>query len=418
MKSGYSDMKCGLLGEKLGHSFSPMIHGELADYSYSLFERLESEVGEFLRSQKVDATNGTIPYKKTVMPYLDSISDRAKEIGAVNTVVRKNGLLFGDNTDVLGMEYALKHKNIILKGKKVMILGTGGTSLTAQYLAKINGAREIVVVSRQGEINYENYTLHRDSEVIINTTPVGMYPNVEGSLIDLNEFPNLSGGFDAIYNPLKTDFITGLEKRGVPCSNGLRMLVAQAKFARDAFFGNYINDDIIEEVYNKLLNRFVNYTFIGMPGCGKSTLGKEVAVLCGKDFVDVDDEIVLRAEKSIPEIFEKEGEKGFRQRETDVIKTITKERNRVISFGGGAVLNEQNVISAKRNGKVVYIKRKLEDLATDGRPLSKSADEIKRLFEIRSPLYEKYADIVVENVGTIKDVAKKIMEKINENTCD
>ncbi len=231
-----------LIGKKLGHSLSPEIHN-LFGYEYDLVELDESEIENFVKNSSYRAFNVTIPYKKTVMPYLDSISDRAKEIGAVNTVVRKNGLLFGDNTDVLGMEYALKHKNIMLKGKKVMILGTGGTSLTAQYLAKIKGAREIVVVSRQGEINYENYTLHRDSEVIINTTPVGMYPNVEGSLIDLNEFPNLSGGFDPIYNPLKTDFITGLEKRGVPCSNGLRMLVAQAKFARDAFFGNYINDD-------------------------------------------------------------------------------------------------------------------------------------------------------------------------------
>lgn len=406
-----------LIGKKLGHSLSPEIHN-LFGYEYDLVELQENEIENFVKNSSYRGFNVTIPYKKTVMPFLDDISERAKAIGAVNTVVRRDGKLFGDNTDVLGMEYALKYAKIELKDKKVMILGTGGTSLTAEYLARVKGAREIVVVSRQGEVNYSNYTLHHDSEVIINTTPVGMYPNVDGSLVDLDKFDNLSGGFDAIYNPLNTDFILGLEKRKVPYSNGLRMLVSQAKFARDFFFGNSINDNVIEEIYNKLLNRFVNYTLIGMPGCGKSTIGKEIAKLLQKEFVDVDDEIVKVAGKTIPEIFEQEGEKSFRQRESEVIKTVTKERNRVISFGGGAVLNPENVISAKRNGKVVYIKRNLDELATDGRPLSKSADEIKRLFEIRSPLYEKYADIVVENVGSIDEVAKKIMEKIYEDTCD
>lgn len=404
-----------LIGKKLGHSLSPEIHNAFG-YEYDLVELLEDEVENFVKRGDYDGFNVTIPYKKVVMEYIDVLDDTAKAIGAVNTVVRRDGLLYGYNTDVLGMEYSFSFSGIDLKDRAVMILGTGGTSLTAKYLAEKKGAKSVVVVSRTGEVNYSNYTEYKDTEVVINTTPVGMYPNVEGKLVDLDNFPEISAGFDPIYNPLRTDFIWDVMKKGVPCSNGLRMLVAQAKFARDLFLGDKASDDIIEKVYKELHDRFENIVLIGMPGCGKSTIGKLLSDKLNKKFVDIDEEIVKRAEISIPEIFEKYGEERFRDLESEAIEKICAERGEVVSFGGGAVKREKNIHSAKRNGIVVYIKRDIDKLAREGRPLSKDKESVKRLYDERRALYERYADITVENDGRIEDATSYILEELYEDT--
>ena len=407
--------KYGLIGKKLGHSLSPEIHN-LLGYDYDLVELSEDEVESFVKNGDYAGFNVTIPYKKTVMPYLDYVDPVAEAIGAVNTVVRRNGKTYGYNTDVLGMKYALSHAKVDIKDKKVMILGTGGTSATAKYLAKDLGASEIVVVSRTGDVNYTNYVEHRDTQVIINTTPIGMYPENGEKLVNLDAFPSLSGGFDPIYNPLMTEFIFGLKERGINCDNGLRMLVGQAKFARDLFFNDTIGDEVIEEIYNKIHNRFLNIILVGMPGAGKSVIGKALAKALSKTFVDTDEEIVRREGVSIPEIFERGGEEEFRRIESEVVSLVTKERNRIISFGGGAIINPLNIKSAKQNGIIVYIKRDLDCLARDGRPLSKSPDALRELFVVRKPIYENCADIIVENNSTVDEVTQKIVEEFYENS--
>ncbi|MBQ2714158.1 MAG: hypothetical protein IJF76_00815 [Clostridia bacterium] len=403
-----------LIGEKLGHSLSKDIH-ERFGYDYDLVELGADEVESFVRGGEYDGFNVTIPYKKIVMEYLDYVDDTAKAIGAVNTVVRRSGKTYGYNTDVLGMDYAMARANITLFGKKVMILGSGGTSLTARYLCKMRGAKDIVVVSRSGEVNYSN-CYDYDVDIVINTTPVGMYPKNGERVLDLAKFKNLSGVFDPIYNPLKTDIIIQAEERGLSYSNGLKMLVAQAKYAKDLFFQEEGSEDIIERVYSDLKKNFENVVLIGMPGCGKSTVGKKLALLLGKKFVDTDEEIVKRRGMSIPRIFEKFGEDDFRKTESEVISDFSKERGQILSLGGGAIKRAENVKCAKQNGVVVYIKRDLNELAQNGRPLSRDKNAVLALYEERKELYESSCDIEVLNDDTVDEVARKIVEELYENT--
>lgn len=399
----------GLLGHPLGHSVSPEIHNAFG-YEYELFDTCPENLGDFV-NLGLKGFNVTIPYKKAIMEHLDEVDALAYEIGAVNTVVRRGDKLYGYNTDVLGMEYAISKSGIDLKDKSVMILGTGGTSLTAQVVCKRNGAKKVTVVSRSGKVNYDNYKECKDTQIIINTTPVGMYPNIDDRLIDIDSFSCLEGGFDVIYNPLETDFVRSFKKGGLPCSNGLLMLVAQAKYARDIFLGSRGEDSLIDEVYDNLLKRFRNIVLIGMPGCGKSSIAYRLATRYKRVLIDTDKLVEDGEDKTIPQIFDEVGEEGFRDIEARAIKGIAGYRGSIISCGGGVVVRDENIKNLKRNGVVIYIKRDLVKLSREGRPLSKSIG-VERLYSERKSLYESYADIIVENNSTLDEVVEKIEEKV------
>ena len=399
----------GLLGHPLGHSVSPEIHNAFG-YEYELFDTCPENLGDFV-NLGLKGFNVTIPYKKAIMEHLDEVDALAYEIGAVNTVVRRGDKLYGYNTDVLGMEYAISKSGVDLKDKSVMILGTGGTSLTAQVVCKRNGAKKVTVVSRSGKVNYDNYKECKDTQIIINTTPVGMYPNIDDRLIDIDSFSCLEGGFDVIYNPLETDFVRSFKKGGLPCSNGLLMLVAQAKYARDIFLGSRGEDSLIDEVYDNLLKRFRNIVLIGMPGCGKSSIAYRLATRYKRVLIDTDKLVEDGEDKTIPQIFDEVGEEGFRDIEARAIKGIAGYRGSIISCGGGVVVRDENIKNLKRNGVVIYIKRDLVKLSREGRPLSKSIG-VEKLYSERKSLYESYADIIVENNSTLDEVVEKIEEKV------
>lgn len=333
----------GLLGETLGHSFSPQIHACLGDYEYKLFEVAPEDLGDFLRSGSFEGLNVTIPYKKAVMPYLAEISENAKAIGSVNTItVLPNGTLRGDNTDYDGFLYLVRRSGIAVNGKKALVLGTGGASLPVKKVLSDLGAREIISISRTGENNYQNLEKHFDADLIVNTTPVGMYPNNLQSPLSLDGFTQLSGVLDIVYNPQKTQLILDAEQRGIPAFSGLTMLVAQAKRAAELFLNTNIDDRKNDEIYETLSRQMKNIVLVGMPGCGKSTVGKALAKRLSRPFFDADQEIVKRAGKSIPEIFQTEGEAGFRQIETEVLFDLCRQSGAVIATGGGAVTVPKN----------------------------------------------------------------------------
>ncbi len=406
-------LKCGLIGEKLGHSFSPQIHNKLADYDYRLFEMAEEEVGEFLKKGNFHAVNVTIPYKKTVMPFLDEISEEAKRIGSVNTITHlPNGGLRGDNTDYYGFAYTVRKSGIDLAGKKVLILGSGGASMTARTVAADLGAAEVVIISRSGEDNYENLDKHADCGVLINTTPVGMYPKTGVSPVDLDSFPHLTGVLDMIYNPAKTKLLLDAEERGIPFSNGLPMLVAQAKAASEYFLGEALDDGKIDEITHSIRRDTVNITLVGMPGVGKTTIGKKIAAALGREFVDTDDVITERAGKPIPEIFASEGEKAFRALESEVIADITKKSGLVIATGGGAPTITANVNPIRQNSVVFFLKRELSLLAKNGRPISQSRD-LGELYAERLPKYRAVADHEIECGNDADENCEKILEIFN-----
>ena len=399
----------GLLGHPLGHSISPEIHN-IFGYDYELYDTEPTKIEEFL-AKNLLGFNVTIPYKRVIMDYLDEVDATAYEIGAVNTVVRRDNKLYGYNTDVLGMEYALKKAGIEIACRSVVILGSGGTSRTAQVMCKRLGAKKVTVVSRSGEINYTNYKSLTDTEIIINTTPVGMYPNIDDKLIDIDSFPSLKGGFDVVYNPLETEFVRAFRERNIPCINGLLMLVAQAKFARDIFLGNRAEDSLIDEVYDSLLKRFRNVVLIGMPGCGKSSVAHRLATKYKRVLIDTDKLIEDGEDKTIPEIFDEVGEKGFRDIEERAIKGIAGYRGSIVSCGGGVVVREENIKNLKRNGIVVYIKRDIDKLSREGRPLSNTVG-VEKLYNDRRSLYEGYADYVVDNDTTLDECVRKVEEMV------
>lgn len=405
-------MKCGLLGKTLKHSYSKIIHNLLFSYEYNLYEREENEVKDFIFSD-IDAFNVTIPYKQTVMPYLDEIEKEALSIGAVNTVVKKGGKTYGYNTDFYGLKYLILSTKVDVKGKTAMILGNGATKNTAEKVLTSLGVKEILTVSRTGEINYQNCYQY-SVDIIVNTTPVGTYPNSYSSPIKLDKFNNLSLVVDVIYNPLTTDLVYQAKKRNIPAVNGLKMLVAQAKYAGELFLGKTINptdyDEEIETVTKKVARLTENIVLVGMPGCGKTTIGKILAEKLNKEFVDTDELVVKLAGQTIPEIFAKQGEEKFREYEKEAVLIAGNFRNAVISTGGGVVKNIENKKPLSLNGKIVYIKRDLSQLFMGGRPLSKNREELEKLYNERKDKYCDFAFAFVFNDKTPIDTAMEIIK--------
>lgn len=403
-------LKCGLIGKTLGHSYSPQIHAELGDYSYSLFEMGEDELAGFLRSDEFHGANVTIPYKIAVMPYLDEISPEASRIGSVNTIVHTpDGKLVGYNTDYYGFGYMLDAAGIDVEDKKVLVLGSGGASLTARTLLRDRGAREVVVISRSGENNYSNLDRHADADVIVNTTPVGMYPNNGVSPVSLDTFPKLTGVADIIFNPAKTALLLDAEARGIKCAGGLTMLVAQAKAASEYFTDSRIDDTEIERITQKIERQTKNIALVGMPGCGKSTVGKLIAQKTGREFVDLDAVITEKAGMPIPEVFAKYGEGYFRDLETAALAEVSKRSSLVIATGGGTVIRPENRRMLKQNSTVVFIKRDVNDLPKDGRPVSQ-ANSLELLYKTRLPFYKDASDFDVELCNTPNQSSDKILE--------
>ena len=401
--------KCGLIGKKLGHSFSPLIHSKLANYSYSLFEMEESELEAFIRDVDFCGVNVTIPYKVEVMKYLDVISYSAQTIGCVNTVIKRDGKTYGFNTDYYGLKYLIEKNGIEINGADVLILGTGGSSLTAKAVCLDMGAKSIGFVSRSGDINYENvYSLCPDTNVIINTTPAGMYPNTDECHIVLEKFKKLSGVVDIIFNPSKTKLLMEAESLGVKHANGLPMLVAQAKAACEIFTDEKISDSEIDRITKIIEDSTLNIVLVGMPGCGKSHIGRLVAESLGRELIDTDEEIVKDAGMPIPEIFAKYGEEVFRKYEHDVIVRVGKLSGKVISTGGGVVTRENNYAPLHQNSKIVFIERDISSLPTDGRPLSKT-NSLIAMYEKRLPMYKKFADVTIKNDSTPNACCDKII---------
>lgn len=410
-------MQFGLIGEKLGHSYSKEIHNLIADYGYELREVKREELGAFMTERAFSGINVTIPYKKSVMDYLDVISDAAKKIGAVNTVVNRDGKLYGYNTDFYGLKALLIHNGVSVRNKKVLILGSGGTSDTAYNVVTGLNAKEAIKVSRtkkDGFVTYDEAArLHSDADVIINATPVGMYPDDDGVPVNIGLFPSLSAVIDAIYHPLRTNLVSDAENRGIKACGGLYMLVAQAVYAAALFENKKPDENLIDDVYGKILNDKRNIVLIGMPSSGKTTIGKALAARMGKRFADTDELIVGTTGKSIPEIFEKEGEKVFREIEKKVICDIAVNDGTVIATGGGVILDEKNVLALKRNGVIVYLDRKIDNLiATDSRPLSSNVDDLKKLYAKRKPLYEKYAEITIDDNDDVATVVRRAEEAL------
>ena len=391
-------MRYGLLGRKLGHSYSPMIHSMLGSFPYELFEREPEDVGDFLRNTDFDGINVTIPYKKDVIPYLDEIDPLALRLGAVNTIVKRNGMLRGYNSDYYGFLSMVRRTNIDVAGKKALILGSGGASATAQAALQDLGA-QVVVISRSGENNYENLHLHADAALLVNTTPVGMYPNTGKAPVDVSRFPKLEGVLDVIYNPARTQLLLDCEKLGIPGFNGLWMLVAQAKQSAQWFMDRELPDAMVADIHSRLRRQMENIVLIGMAGCGKSTLGRQLAKETGRVFVDSDAEIEKLAGKAIPEIFTQDGEAAFRRLETEVLSGLGKQSGLIIATGGGCVTRQENYPLLHQNGRILWIRRDPGKLPTAGRPLSqKTAPEV--LYQQRIPLYQAFAGAAVDNEGT------------------
>ncbi len=400
-------MKCGLLGKTLGHSYSPYIHTFLGDYSYCLFEKQPEELADFLKNGDFTGLNVTMPYKKDVIPFCDTLTDCAKKLGAVNTLVRqKDGTLLGHNTDYFGFQSMVKRTGLAVSGKKVLVLGSGGASVTAVAVLKELGA-DVVVISRTGANNYDNIGRHKDAAVIVNATPVGMYPHAGISPVDLSAFPQLEGVLDIVYNPARTRLMLDAEAMGIPAENGLWMLVAQAKEASEWFTGNKIDDCVIADVHNALRKKMENIILIGMPGCGKTTIGKILAEETGKTFVDIDAEIERVSQMTIPDIFAKYGEDHFRRIETQVLAEFGQKSGLVIATGGGCVTREENYPYLHQNGTIYWIKREIAALPTDGRPLSQSG-KLNEMYLVRKPLYERFADEIVSNNGSPQQAAAEI----------
>lgn len=426
----------GLLGRKLGHSWSVPIHRALGCQDYRLIELEPEELGNFLRREDIGGLNVTIPYKRDVMKFCDVIDPAAEDIGSVNTLVRRGGKLYGYNTDIDGFLYMLRRVKISLAGKKVVILGSGGASLTAQAAARQEGARAVVVISRSGPDNYENLPeRHGDAEVLINTTPVGMWPHMEGRPLDLKLLPRVTAVADVIYNPWRTSLLLQINDLwrewddycaiGVPpaeCeaphiyheSGGLPMLVRQAKRAEELFFDRSIPDGETEKLIAQLWRNQTNIVLVGMPGSGKTTVGRAVAKLSGRPFVDLDGEIVQRAGKSIPEIFAQEGEGAFRKLESQVLAEACARSGQIIATGGGAVLLKENRSAMRRTGWVYNLERELKDLPTAGRPLSQ-ANDLTEMYRTREPLYREASDLAVWNTTSPAEAAECIWRDFCEH---
>jgi shikimate dehydrogenase len=406
----------GLLGEKLGHSYSPLIHSFLGEYEYPLYEICSDELESFMKKRQFDGINVTIPYKQAVIPYCATLSGEARMIGSVNTIIKDgNGLLHGHNTDFHGFCAMLEQGGIDPSGKKALVLGDGGSARTVRSaLAKL-GAREIVTISRRGENHYGNVGKHSDAEIIINTTPVGMYPDNANSPLPLAGFAQLQGVADLIYNPIRTKLLLEAERLEIPCVNGLAMLVAQAEMASSLFFGTTAPTVQAEGIPGMILRKIQNIALIGMPGCGKSTVGRILAKAMERPLADIDEQIEATAGMSIPEIFAEEGEETFRRLETQMLCQEAKKNGIVIATGGGVVTRPENFDLLRQNSLIVHLKRDPDGLMTDDRPLSKSVG-IKALAEQRQELYESWSDRTVEMEPGPEQTAIKVIECIMRGT--
>ncbi len=389
--------KFGLIGGHLKHSFSKEIHKRFGNYEYDLLETTEDQLYDRIHSSEYAGFNVTIPYKKTAMGMCDEISEEVMKIGSVNTIVKREGVIKGYNTDYYGFAYLLKRNEIDVTGRKCLVLGSGGASVTVQAYLKDHKASEIIVVSRTGENNYDNiYEKHTDSEIIINTTPVGMYPDNGKTLISVDKFPALVGAVDVIYNPNKTKFILDALSNGITACGGLSMLVAQAKAASELFQNKTIDDDEVDIAIEEIRSETLNYVLIGMPGAGKTYLGRKMAERVGRDFYDLDDLIVEKEGRSIPEIFATDGEEYFRNVETELLKEVCKKNGIVLACGGGVVKRQVNYSIVKQNGRIIWVKRDLDKLETEGRPISQKKS-VYEIFEERKDAYEYWSDYFIDN---------------------
>ena len=411
-------MRCGLIGERLGHSHSKTLHGLLADYRYDLIELAPGELGDFLQKGEFDGLNVTIPYKQAVIPYLRELSPAARAIGSVNTIVRRpDGTLLGDNTDAWGLGVIAGRAGMAFAGKKTLILGSGGTSRTARHVVEAAGG-EAVTVSRTGETNYENLERHADAAYLINATPVGMYPGVQAAPVDLARLPGLRGVADVIYNPLRTRLMQQARALGIPCEGGLAMLVYQAVRACERFTARPVPPERAAQAERALRRAVTGLALVGMPGAGKSTVGALAAARLGMPFVDLDREIEKAAGMPIPRIFEAEGEAGFRRRETEALRRVALTGGQVIAAGGGVVKRAENRELLRMNCVVVHLTRPIEALPMDGRPLSQGREALARLWRERADLYAAAADAQVENGGAAEACAREVEEAYHEAVCD
>ena len=406
-------MNCGLLGEKLGHSYSPAIHAMLADYDYRLFEKRPDELEDFLLRGEWDGLNVTIPYKKAVIPFCTELSDTARRCGSVNTLRRLGGGgIRGENTDAYGFSYLLRALGFDPAGKKAVILGSGGAAATVRTVLGSQGARELVTVSRSGGDNYENLSRHADAALVVNATPVGMFPRNGQAAVSLSSFPRCEAVAELIYNPARSALLLEAEARGIPCRNGLGMLAAQAKRSCELFLGAALPDGEIARIEKALSLRMQNIVLIGMPGCGKSTVGRLLAAATGRELSESDALVEREAAASIPEIFLCEGEEGFRTRETAALAELGKRSGTVLATGGGCVTRPENYPLLRQNGVIVWLQRPLDALPKEGRPISLSSD-LSALYARRRPLYERFADFAVFNGGTPEDAVRAILDKLN-----
>lgn len=401
----------GLLGERLGHSFSPEIHRQLGGYDYRLFEKRPEQLDSFLRSHEFDGLNVTIPYKKAVIPYCQELTDQARRIGSVNTILRRpDGTLLGHNTDYEGFRYMLEKAGARVKGRKALVLGSGGAALTVRAALADLGVGEMVTISRSGPDNYGNLERHKDAQIIVNATPVGMCPNNEDCPVDLEQFPKCEEVFDLIYNPARTRLLLAAQQRGLVWANGLGMLVSQARGSAEMFLNAKIPDERVDEVVRAMEGKAKNLILIGMPGCGKSTVGQALARRLGRPLVDLDEEIVREAGTSIPEIFAHQGEEAFRKIEHRLLLKAAQQSGAVIATGGGIVTRKENMDPMRQNSVVIFLRRELNLLPREGRPLSQR-DGLEKLYRQRLPLYKKVADIAVDNV-VVEETASEIIRRV------
>lgn len=394
--------KFGVVGRSLVHSYSPLLHKKFGDYSYELLTTEPEDVEALLRSGEYRGFNITIPYKQMAMEYCDEISSAAHRIGCINTVIRDDdGRLRGYNTDYFGCRYLLKANGIDAAGRKCLILGSGATSHTARAALEDLGASKIVTISRSGEDNYDNLFRHADAEIIVNTTPVGMYPNNLATLLDLEQFPQLRGVADIIYNPYRTRLVLDADRMGIPCTGGLDMLVAQGWEASRLFGMTDLEESDIPDVVSEIRDETLNTILIGMPGAGKTMLGHMIAKRKGHIFLDTDHMVEGHEGMTIPEIFEKKGEEYFRRVETQMLAEACKENGRVIATGGGIVTRPENRYIMRQNGIVIWIKRDLDKLDTRGRPLSQM-HKVEKLYRERKDIYDSWSDYFIDNNQELK----------------
>lgn len=401
-------MKCGLLGEKLGHSYSPELHALLGDYAYELFEVAPGALGDFIRTGDFHGLNVTIPYKTALVDVCDELTEAAAAIGSVNTILRReDGTLLGDNTDAAGFEAMVKHSGIQVPGRKCLVFGSGGASRSVRYVLEKLGAGQVVVISRTGEDNYDNLDRHADAQILVNTTPLGMYPDTAAAPADLRDFPACQGVLDVVYNPARTAFLQQAEALGLPCVGGLLMLVEQARCSAKIFFGDERPLIRTETAWQTMRERKENRILIGMPGCGKTTVGRALANQLGRPFVDTDAQLEEMLEMPCGEFISRRGEAVFRAHETALLEKLGKESGLVIATGGGCVTRPENYPLLHQNGTMIFLERELSKLPKKGRPLSQRG-RLEDLYTIRLPMYRRFADCIVANNGQPEDVARDV----------